>query len=105
MSTNGKSRPHVAYYEFLEGLPLIVGPFPNYDTAWGYIDGTNVDEDLYDRAWAQPIYAPNVDAVITRPKLAGQCQAGACNQPGTERIEQGDGITLLCDDHAKPITD
>src|ERR1035437_7371288 len=50
MATGSKAGPHLAYYESVQGLPLIVGPFPDYNTAWRHIDGPNVDEDLYARA-------------------------------------------------------
>lgn len=63
MATVNRVGPHLAYYESVQGLPLIVGPFPDYDTAWRYLDGPNVDEDLYDRAWVQPITAPDAGAL------------------------------------------
>lgn len=51
MAAGNKVVPHLAYYESLQGLPLVGGPFPNYDTAWRYLDEPQVEENLYDRVW------------------------------------------------------
>ena len=103
MATGNKVGPHLAYYESVQGLPLIVGPFPDYNTAWRHIDGPNVDEDLYDRAWVQPITAPDAGALYPRAKLPGQCHASDCDLPGTTRIERIGAATMLCDECAEHL--
>jgi len=103
MATGNKAGPHLAYYESVQGLPLIVGPFPDYNTAWRHIDGPNVDEDLYDRAWVQPITAPDAGALYPRAKLPGQCHASGCDLPGTTHTEREKAETMLCDECAEHL--
>ena len=103
MATGNKVGPHLAYYESVQGLPLIVGPFPDYNTAWRHIDGPNVDEDLYDRAWVQPITAPDAGALYPRAKQPGQCHASGCDLPGTTHIERENAVTVLCDECAEHL--
>jgi hypothetical protein len=87
---------YLACYELQQGLPLVVGPFPDHDTAWRHLDGANVDPERYDRAWVQHISAPDDDALYPLAKLPGQCHASGCDQPGTTPIERHGAVTLLC---------
>ncbi len=91
-----KGGPHIAHYEAQQGLPLIVGPFVDYDTAWRYVEGPNVDDHLYSRAWVAPLTAPIADAEYPLAKLPGQRQACGCDQAGTTSVEQDEASTLLC---------
>jgi len=103
MATGNKVGPHLAYYESVQGLPLIVGPFPDYNPASRHIDGPNGDEKLYDRAWVQTLTTPDAGALYPSAKLPGQCHASGCDLPGTTHTEREKAETMLCDECAEHL--
>jgi len=103
MATASKAGLHLAYYESVQGLPLIVGPFPDYNTASRHIDGPNGDEKLYDRAWVQTLTTPDAGALYPSAKLPGQCHASGCDLPGTTHTEREKAETMLCDECAEHL--